>query len=254
MNKAEHNFRLLQEIEENRRFLLQVYVQNPELLKTADARIRPLLAPLPIGKSAASTTQRGISLIELIMFIMIVSVALAGILLVMNVTEKSSADPLVHKQALAIAESLLEEVELMPFTYCDPDDPTAASAVSATLGAQGCTAQIENMGPEAAYAYQPAAETRTSLATPFDNVNDYAGFNMNAGNGGIMNITGTVIPALSGYSASVAEVPLVFSGIAGSDANAAPQVLQITVTVSGPDGVPVVLDGIRTRYAPTAVP
>ena len=62
--------------------------------------------------------QRGISLIELIMFIVIVSVALAGILLVMNVTTKGSADPLVHKQALAIAESLLEEVELMPFTYC----------------------------------------------------------------------------------------------------------------------------------------
>ncbi len=70
--------------------------------------------------------QLGISLIELIMFIVIVSVALAGILLVLNVTTKSSADPLVHKQALAIAESLLEEVELMPFTYCDPDDVNAA--------------------------------------------------------------------------------------------------------------------------------
>lgn len=80
MNKAEHNFRLLQEIEENRRFLLQVYAQNPDLLKTADARIRPLLAPLPIGESAASTTQRGISLVELIMFIVIVIVALAGTL------------------------------------------------------------------------------------------------------------------------------------------------------------------------------
>src|SRR5574340_785113 len=63
--------------------------------------------------------QRGISLVELIMFIVIVSVALAGILLVMNVTTKSSANPLVHKQALAIAESLLEEAELMPFTFCD---------------------------------------------------------------------------------------------------------------------------------------
>ncbi|OZA84351.1 MAG: hypothetical protein B7X56_07345, partial [Burkholderiales bacterium 34-67-9] len=33
--------------------------------------------------------QRGISLIELIMFIVIISVALAGILLVMNTTDKS---------------------------------------------------------------------------------------------------------------------------------------------------------------------
>ena len=198
--------------------------------------------------------QRGVSLIELVMFIMIVSVALAGILLVLNAAEKGSADPLVHKQALAIAEAMLEEIELMPFTYCDPDDPTAATATAPTVGPGACTAQVENIGPEAAYAYQPAAETRTSLATPYDNVNDYAGFNMNAGTGGIMNITGTVIPALSGYSASVTETPLAFSGIAGSDANNAPQVLQITVTVTGPDGMPVVLDGIRTRYSPNAVP
>jgi MSHA pilin protein MshD len=59
--------------------------------------------------------QRGISLIELIMFIVIVSVALAGILLVMNVTTRGSADPLIHKQALAAAESLLEEIELQDF-------------------------------------------------------------------------------------------------------------------------------------------
>ena len=74
--------------------------------------------------------QRGISLVELIMFIVIVSVALAGILLVMNVVTRSSADPLIHKQSLAIAESLLEEVELMPFTFCDPDDPDAALATT----------------------------------------------------------------------------------------------------------------------------
>ena len=253
----------LSQSEQMREFFIQMWMQNPELAKQGGIRVQDLMTGLDGDASQVfpqqpsimeRTKQRGISLIELIMFIMIVSVALAGILLVMNVTEKSSADPLVHKQALAIAESLLEEIELMPFTYCDPDDPTAASAVSATLGAQGCTAQIEKMGPEAAYAYQPAAETRTSLATPYDNVNDYAGFNMNAGTGGIMNITGTVISALSGYSASVTETPLAFSGIAASDANAAAQVLQITVTVTGPDGMPVVLDGIRTRYSPNAVP
>ena len=57
-------------------------------------------------------SERGISLIELIMFIVIVSVASAGIMLVMNTTTKYSADPLIHKQALTVAESLLEEIEL----------------------------------------------------------------------------------------------------------------------------------------------
>lgn len=59
--------------------------------------------------------QRGISLIELIIFIVIISVALTGILLVMNQVTRHSADPLIHKQALAAAESLLEEIELQDF-------------------------------------------------------------------------------------------------------------------------------------------
>ncbi|HXU92159.1 MAG TPA: type II secretion system protein [Gallionella sp.] len=59
--------------------------------------------------------QRGVSLVELIMFIVIVGAALAGILTVMNTVTRGSADPLVRKQALAIAESLLEEIESQDF-------------------------------------------------------------------------------------------------------------------------------------------
>lgn len=194
-----------------------------------------------------SHNQRGISLIELVMFIVIVSVALAGILLVMNVTTKSSADPLVHKQALAIAESLLEEVELMPFTYCDPDDLHAASAVSATVGGGGCNSTVEAMGPENAFAEQPTAETRYHATTPFDNVNDYHGFDSVA-DGGIRDIAGNTITALSGYSASIDVSNANLPNVAAGDA------LLITVTVTGPDGMPVAVEGIRTRYAPRTLP
>ena len=41
--------------------------------------------------------QRGLTLVELVMFVVIVSVAAAGILLVMNVTVQASADPMVRK-------------------------------------------------------------------------------------------------------------------------------------------------------------
>jgi len=76
------------------------------------------------GAGAASYLQRGFTLIELIIFIVVVSAALAGILSVMNTTVKSSADPMVRKQAMALAESILEEVLLK--AYCDPDPGSAS--------------------------------------------------------------------------------------------------------------------------------
>ncbi len=62
---------------------------------------------------------QGFTLIELVVFIVVVSIGLVGILSVMNVTTMHSADPLVRKQAAALAESILEEVLLK--SYADPD-------------------------------------------------------------------------------------------------------------------------------------
>lgn len=62
--------------------------------------------------------QQGFTLIELIIFIVVVGVGVAGILSVYTTSIKSSADPMVRKQALAIAESLLEEI--VQKEYADP--------------------------------------------------------------------------------------------------------------------------------------
>lgn len=179
--------------------------------------------------------QGGLSLIELVVFIVIVSVSIAGIFLVLNRATQTSADPVARKQALAIAESLLDEIELMPFTFCDPDDANATTAT----GTGGCATTVEAIGPE-------AGETRYSAATPFDNVNDYHGFTMNSGNGGIKDITNTVFPALGSYSASVSVVQEALGSIAATES------LRVTVTVTGPGNTTVTLDGYRTRYAPNA--
>jgi len=199
--------------------------------------------------------QQGVSLIELITFIVIISVALAGILLVMSVTTRNSADPLIHKQALAIAEAMLEEVELMPFTYCDPDDASAVTATSATVGGTGCNATKEAPGPE---TIAGAVETRYGAAgvnTQFDNVNDYAGFGMAAG--AILDITGAPSGTIGYTVAPIAVTPVALLGIPATDANGAAQVLQITVSVDhwACEMHPcVTLDGYRTRYAPNSVP
>ena len=52
---------------------------------------------------------------------------------------------LQRRQALAIAESLLEEVMLMPLTFCDGDDANVESASSAA----GCAGAADATGAEA---------------------------------------------------------------------------------------------------------
>ncbi|MEA5098176.1 MAG: prepilin-type N-terminal cleavage/methylation domain-containing protein [Burkholderiaceae bacterium] len=187
--------------------------------------------------------QRGLTLIELIMFIVIVSVAVVGILGVMSYTTGRSADPMIQKQALAIAESLLEEVELQPFTYCDPDDVNATTATVAAVAANGCAATVQGLGPS------PNTETRYNADNPFDNVGDYHGFSMN----GIQSLVGgTPIGGLENYNATVT---ITNEAIGPSGANVpAADSLRIDVRVTGPGGTDITLTGYRARYAPRAVP
>lgn len=191
--------------------------------------------------------ERGMTLLELIMFIVVIGIAAAGVVGVIGYAARASTDPMIHKQALAIGEALLEEVQLMPFTYCDPDDPQAATAQSAVVGATGCSAGgVEAIGAEVGAPF--GLETRFSATTPFDNVNDYNGYTMA---GGIVDIAGNPIPIpeLASYTASVTVATQGLGGIGASEA------LLVTVTVTHPNLNPsIVLNGYRVRYAPNALP
>lgn len=186
--------------------------------------------------------QTGASLVELIMFIVVVGAGLVGILGVLNLNARGSADPLIEKQALAIAEAYLEEALAMPFTYCDPNDANAATATSAALGIVPtlCATTLEGIGPE-------AGETRGNATTPFDNVNDYNGLA-----GAPASIEGTAIAGLGAYQVSVAVAGENLVASTATVAAAASQ--RVTVTVTGPANITVRLDGYRTRYAPNALP
>jgi MSHA pilin protein MshD len=191
-----------------------------------------------------SRRQIGLALIEVVVFIIVLGIGLAGMLTLYNQTTKASVDPTVRKQALAIASSLLEEIELRGFTFCDPDDPnvyTAGNAAACTI------AEVLPSCPPGAPANEQA-ETRYG-AVRFDNVNDYNCFSMA---GSINDITNTPIVGLGNYTASVlitdftsnpTELPAV---AIPSDA------LRITVTVTGPTNVSVSLQGYRLRYAPNS--
>ena len=188
----------------------------------------------PPRPSSPAARQHGLSLVELVIFMVVVGAALAGVLRVFVQATASSADPLLRRQALAIAESLLEEVQLMPFTVCDPDDANVETAASSS-SSSGCAAQAEALGPE-------GGETR--FTTPqFDNVNDYHGYSMT----GVVDITNTAVTGLSGYSASVTVAPAALGSI-----GAGGEVLRISVSVTAPGGISIVLDGYRSRHAPNA--
>jgi MSHA pilin protein MshD len=63
--------------------------------------------------------QAGTTLIELVIAIVIISIAVSAILMVFSMNVGYSADPMIRYQAVAIAEAYLEEISLKSFA--DPD-------------------------------------------------------------------------------------------------------------------------------------
>ncbi|GAB4295284.1 MAG: hypothetical protein Kow0096_11990 [Thiohalomonadaceae bacterium] len=63
--------------------------------------------------------QRGVTLIELVISMVIIGIAVVGILKVMEITTRHSADPMIQHQAVAVAEAYLEEI--LTKSYTDPD-------------------------------------------------------------------------------------------------------------------------------------
>ena len=185
--------------------------------------------------STRRSLQWGVTLVELIVFIVIMSVGVIALVSAIGPMVKHSADPMQTKQMTAIAESLLSEVLHQPFTWCDPGDAAVSTAQS-----YGDCAQPQNaMGAT-------AGESRGGAGENYDNVRDYAGFSMN----NVADPSGT--SAVNGYRAevSMAEVGSTF-GAATNDA-----ALAITVTVCRSPPVDCTgqesysLTGYRFRYAP----
>lgn len=162
---------------------------------------------------------RGFTFIELIIFIVVVSVGIVGILSVLNITAQHSADPVYPKQALAIAEALMEEIQAKDFS-------APAS---------------NNFGPSA----PPTVAERQN----FDNVADFNNYGA-ASLGpvvlraGIFDVAGNAVPGLAAYRVLVGIVA------AGADLNSvtAANMLVITIQVTDPGGTVQVFTGYRLNH------
>jgi MSHA pilin protein MshD len=138
--------------------------------------------------------QTGFTLIEMIVFIVIVGVALAGVLSVLNHATAHSADPIEPKQAMLVAESLLEEILLKPF-----NDPAGGYAAA-------CPATCDR--------------------ARFDDIHDYNGY----ASAGVLSLDnlGATVPGLGNYNVAVvvanANVTATGNSVAGSS-------ITVTVTV-----------------------
>jgi MSHA pilin protein MshD len=203
--------------------------------------------PNRIRAARHARRQRGLTLIELLLFVAVVGVAVAGVLLAYDVSVRSSADPLLRKQAAVVAESLLNEVLAQPFSYCDPQDPAndADPKPASTAACTGGAAASEDsnggtLGP------QPSGESRFSASDPFDNVADYNGYTMNAGIYSLDD-SSMPIPGLEAYSASISVSRAGLAlGLASDD-----EALRVDVRVSGRSQT-VLLTGYRLRHSPNA--
>jgi MSHA pilin protein MshD len=182
--------------------------------------------------------QCGVTLIELIVFIIIVSVGVVGVLSTMRPMLRDSANPMIRKQMAAVAESMLLEVLSQPFTYCDPDDVNASSANS-TADCTGAAAASQDKGGNPLTSSTPAGESRL-LAPLFDNVADYGGYSQTP----VTDITGSANALPAGYTVAIAVIRAGATfGLAPADA------LQVVVTVSfGSESL--ALSSYRFRYAP----
>jgi len=158
--------------------------------------------------------QRGLTLIELVMFIVIVTVGIAGILVVINTVVKSSADPMLRKQSIAMADAVLEEVLLKAYV------------------------------PSAVYDTTIPAICASPDRSLMDDVSDYDCFD---GTTALKKILGSQMIASAGgplpdtFWAKV-EVPVVLVAVSGVNMK------KVTVTMTDPSGATYALSAYRADY------
>ena len=200
-----------------------------------------------------TTRQKGFSLIELVMFIVIVSVAVAAIAQIFSTNVIHSPEPLLREKALKLANFYMDEIMGKRW-----EENTPAGGGCIETGSNYCTTYCAALTfPDCNFCTRTggacvAPATIAALATneeglrsDFDDIDDYRSGNLSA-TPSFPDTTGvngeSPLNDVAGYAVSVAisEVPL--GGIPAND------VRQITITVTSPLGESLALTRYRINF------
>ena len=164
----------------------------------------------------------GFTLIEVLVTIVVVSFAATSIMGVFVNTVKTSADPLIQQQAIAIAEAYMEEIQSKKF--CQDVAPPMIAPPPQVIP----VCLTETGGSE-------GGESRST----FNDIQDY---NDAAVDGVVKDQNDVAIAGLGGYTIAVTVSAAALGGIAAGDA------MRIDITVSHAAIDSITLSGFRTNY------
>lgn len=151
----------------------------------------------------------GMTLVELVMAIAVAGVLVAGLMASYSSIVGHSADPMVRTQAVAVAESFLEEALQKPFL-----DPSTHTRCPASPGGN---------------------------RDNFNNVCDYAGYSAS----GVRLPNGTLVNGLENYAIAISVADIASGELGAVPSHCA---LKITVRISSPLNDATVLTGYRTDH------
>ena len=159
----------------------------------------------------------GFTLLEVLITVVVLSIAATSIMGVYVNSVRTSADPMIQQQAVSIAEAYMEEILLKQF--CHNPDPNPLVH---------CT--LETSGAE-------AGEVRST----YNDIRDYN----DLGTTSVQDQNGNAVAGLTAYSVTVVVGGRALAGGSTIPSSAA---MRIDVTVSHPAIDPITISGFRTDY------
>lgn len=165
---------------------------------------------------------KGISLIETVIAIVIISIAVTGLLTVFYNNATHGTKPALEIKAIELGQGLMDEIL---FKRWDEDS---------TLGGGSIALGLANIGTE--------GET---LREQFDDVDDYNGYTDGTGSEPLKDSRGVILNGFTGFSRSVV---VAFSKPTGTDAGLGiNNYKKITITITIPTGDSFVFSATKTN-------